>query len=81
MKKRTLIRDLRRAVVKVLYDHDKIFHFDEDPSEIITTGDGKHRRTFTKLEADVLRPIIMVLHHEEMFNYAMWLESRRRRNP
>lgn len=63
-----LISDLRKAYVDVLAKHGKLYHFDDDPVDIVGR-DGKP--CFTHTEAAVVRSVSTALHAEELFQLAL----------
>lgn len=69
-----LLSDLRRAYVKVLHKHNKVYHFDDAADEIctVTSKDPlEYVKTFTTEEAKVLDQLTQALHHEELFEHAI----------
>ena len=57
-----LITDLRQAYIDVLAKHDKLYHFDDDPTDI---------PCFTQEEAAIVAQLSKALHSEELFDMAI----------
>ncbi len=77
-----LVHDLQRAVYETLKAHDKTYHFDDDPSEVVNhtkEGDqrgprGGLRFVFSHSECDALRGVMLGLHRGDAM-HAMLIED------
>ena len=66
-----LIRDLRKAYVEVLNKHNKLYHFDDSPSEQIEVG--TNQPTFSEQECNIVSAVTSALYDEELFEHALKL--------
>lgn len=68
-----LITELRQSYVDILAKHKKLYHFDDDASDIHTVVDKgmTEEKTFTYHEAAIVNRITEALHSEEMFDMAI----------
>ena len=61
--RRDLLQALRVVFVSTLKSHGKVYHFDDDASEIIEIKSGK--RTFTDKQARALNMIVQALGDDD----------------
>ena len=65
-----LINDLRKAYIEVLKNTDSLYHFEDDPLEVITGKIGERRNLFSTEESVIINDITYKLGRKELCELA-----------